>query len=139
MLREKSSKIITAQDVRAVDRILLRKVHKTKNSQNIIIDSHAITNEEYGYRSTPFSMSLLKGLKVDFFVTLFTRPEIIVQRLIDKPEGRIIPSIHNVSVGIDMQNALILSYGLLTDKPVYFLDLSSDMEYLSDWLISKLD
>ena len=59
-LRTQSAGIITAEDVNAVDKKLINFVRKFRHSSHIIIDSHAVTKENFGFRVTPFSLSLLR-------------------------------------------------------------------------------
>ena len=58
-IRRESARIIAPDDVAAVDQMLLNTVQAKRNSTHIIIDSHAVTKEDYGFRVTAFSTSQL--------------------------------------------------------------------------------
>jgi len=55
-LRRQSAKLITPEDVEALDSILLENVRILRTKTNVIIDTHAVTKEAYGFRVTPFSL-----------------------------------------------------------------------------------
>src|SRR5262245_29385830 len=54
-MRKHSAGLITPADVLAVDEALVALVRERRTSSHIIIDSHAVTKEEFGFRVTPFS------------------------------------------------------------------------------------
>ena len=53
-LRDGSSKIISAEDIKCLDNHVVQMINRSK-TEHIIFESHAITIEEFGYRATPFS------------------------------------------------------------------------------------
>src|SRR5829696_682665 len=55
-LRTRSAGVVTPEDITEVDRALVAFVAEHRESRSIVIDSHAVTKEEYGYRITPFSL-----------------------------------------------------------------------------------
>src|SRR5438128_2135948 len=61
-MRFHSAKIIQPEDVVAVDEALINLAAELRDKSHLVIDSHAVTKEEYGYRVTAFSMSQLERL-----------------------------------------------------------------------------
>src|SRR5689334_12083053 len=59
-IRTKSSGVITAADVRYVDKLLTSFIESKRKRKNVIIDTHAVTKESYGFRITPFSIKQLR-------------------------------------------------------------------------------
>src|SRR4051794_15258897 len=53
-LRNKSSKIITPEDVQALDELLISIIKENRTRKHIVIDTHAVTKEDYGFRVTAF-------------------------------------------------------------------------------------
>lgn len=137
-IRSQSSQMITPYDIKKVDSILLQKVRRLHSSRHNIIDSHAVTNEEYGYRATPFSIQILKLLRIDLFIVLYSNPSSISAKINGNNCGRIITDDYNLSSGINIQNSLVQTYGILTNKPVYYLYLCENIDFLSNWIILKL-
>ena len=56
-IRRQSAILITRDDVDAVDRWLIEEVRNRRSVEHIVIDSHAVTKESYGFRVTPFTTS----------------------------------------------------------------------------------
>src|SRR3954469_18019614 len=54
-LREQSASVISAQDVTDMDARVIADISDLRKSSDVIIDSHALTREEYGLRAIPFS------------------------------------------------------------------------------------
>src|SRR5208337_869207 len=75
-LRRESAKLITPQDVDALDTILLEKVRVLRTETNLIIDTHAVTKEVYGFRVTPFSLQRVGELRPSMIVVLYTSPDV---------------------------------------------------------------
>ncbi len=64
-LRARSAGLITLEDVAAVDEALLDFVDGQRSQRHIVIDSHPVTKEEWGYRITPFSFEQFARLHPD--------------------------------------------------------------------------
>ena len=139
ILREKSSKIITEKDIEIVDQEILQLVKRFEKEKHIIIDSHAVTFEEYGIRVTPFSNKIIKLFDFDMYIALYTDVDIIYKRIVENPEGRKIVSQADIQNAINVQSALLLNYCSISDKPAYFLNTKLEMEYLVEWLSAKLN
>lgn len=54
-IREQSSRVITREDVMAVDAKLIDEVNAKRGTHDILIDSHPVTKESFGFRVTPFT------------------------------------------------------------------------------------
>src|SRR5580698_7304074 len=54
-LREQSSSVISPADVLATDEWVIAEIKRLRIVSDVIIDSHALTREEYGFRAIPFS------------------------------------------------------------------------------------
>lgn len=80
-LRSQSARTITLNDVRAVDRELLDFVATHWATSPVIIDSHAVTKESYGYRVTPYSLKEFEKLGPTQIWVLYTAPEVARQRI----------------------------------------------------------
>jgi len=72
------------EDIRVVARI-----NKLRATTNIIIDTHAVTKEEWGFRITPFNAGLLTKLRLDVIIVLHRPYMDILKTSTEKPEGRL--------------------------------------------------
>lgn len=87
-LRKKSSILIRPSYIEELDRKLLKLVKQNRRTKNIIIDSHAVTKEFYGFRVLPFSAQKLAELKPDIIVVLYCNSSTTINRIKKKSAGR---------------------------------------------------
>jgi len=137
-MRRVSSQKITPDDIYNIDEWMISRLEFLRQSANIIIDSHAVTREAYGFRAVPFRTELLLRMKLDFIVSLYASPDIICKRINDNPEGRIVTSKEEISVHIGLQNALALSYSTTADCHIYFLNSQQPMDALIKWFRERV-
>jgi hypothetical protein len=58
-LREQSSRTITPSNVTNLDEKVISEVSRLRLTSDVILDSHAVTRELYGFRAIPFSLNQL--------------------------------------------------------------------------------
>lgn len=138
-IRARSSSVITKQDVDDVDRLVVKEIAECRLHSHVIIDSHAVTKEEYGYRVTSFNPTMLSSLNPSFIVNLYTESEIALERISSNSAGR--PSITNFEAGMhtQLQSGLSLTYGVLSGVPIYFLDSDVERDILVNWFLEKMN
>ncbi len=123
-LRQHSASVITHEDVAAVDKRLVELLKTARGSQNIVIDSHPVTIEGYGFRITPFSKEQIKELSPDTIVCLYATSEIIAKRISENPAGRPKPSEFELGLHTQLQCQIASMYALETGAKLFFLDAS---------------
>jgi adenylate kinase len=64
-LRRESARVVSAQEVAAVDSWLIEQLPQWRTESNILIDSHPVTKEEFGFRVTPFSLDQVRRIGFD--------------------------------------------------------------------------
>jgi len=121
-IRRQSAKVITAEDVQAVDQMLLELVNRRRNDSHIVIDSHAVTKEQYGFRVTAFTLEKLAAIRPTLLICLYADPEIIRARIAADPAGRPQVTKSEAETHDTLQANVALIYGIQLGIPVYFLD-----------------
>lgn len=121
-LRAKSSAVATAEDIQAVDRTLLDFVAAERERGHVLIDTHAVTKESYGFRITAYSLADVARLRPTMIVVLYTAPDVAVARIAAAPGGR--PQITEWEAGFhtSLQASVAVSYATALGVPVYLLD-----------------
>lgn len=137
-LRAMSSSIITTADVNAVDNLLLRRVSTERKKAHVIIDTHAVTKEKYGYRVMPFRLDQIASLSPTFIVCLYADSSTVRSRIKSDAQGR--PQITDFEADFHafLQGVVAVTYGISEGVPVYFLDTAKPRELLVQWFLSKL-
>lgn len=123
-LREKSSRVVTREDVMAVDARLIDEVNAKCSTHDILIDSHPVTKESYGFRVTPFRADQVSAFSPDAIVCLYASPETLHQRISMNPDGRTLPSMFEIEMHTHIQAALATQYSVIVGRSCYLIDSS---------------
>lgn len=137
-LREMSSRVAKKEDIERVDELLLRMVELERQKSNVIIDSHAVTKEHYGFRVTGFDVEKIRLLGPSHIVCLYASPEVIQARINQESGGRPTVSKLEAEMHAQLQSSVAIGYGLATGAPVYFFDSSGDKGKILDWFRSVI-
>jgi adenylate kinase len=137
-LRRKSAVVVSPSDVRAVDKQLLKSVRTARNQYHVLIDSHPVTKEDYGFRVTPFSVSLLRSLNPTRICMLFTHSQVVIKRIRRDPRGRPTVTPFEADFHCFSQVSVAITYGISLGIPVYFFDVSVGNEQAFQNLATRL-
>ncbi len=139
-IREKSASVITRDDVMAVDAKLIDEVHAKRGMHDILIDSHPVTKESYGFRVTPFKVEQLLVLSLDTIICLYASPDVLRERISTAPDGRPLPSIFEIGLHVQMQAAVTAQYSVEVGRSCYLIDSGVNQDALVNavWPILRL-
>jgi adenylate kinase len=137
-LRQRSSAVVTPEDVDTVDDLLVQFVQTNREECHIVIDSHAVTRETYGYRATPFSLTRLHAISPSVVYILFAESQVVIDRISTNSRGRSLPSPFEADFHANLQCSLALSYATMCGIPAYFLDGSRSTEHLCKIVFKNL-
>jgi len=138
-LRQISSGIVTKDDISALDSRLLDFAHAQRSSKHVIIDSHAVTKELYGYRILPFSVEQIKTLNPSKIVVLYAENEVIIKRISEDGQGRPLISPFEADMHTYLQAAVAINYGMNLHTPIYYLDSARPREQIKASFLNLLD
>jgi adenylate kinase len=137
-LRTKSAGSVTPKDIETVDAQLISFVEEKRSSCNIIIDTHPVTKEAYGFRITAFSLEQIQRLKPDEIWVLYTVPEVALSRIAKDAQGRRSVSIEEARMHTAVQSSVAATYGIATGRPVYLFDTDRLQDEIVDQLSRRL-
>jgi adenylate kinase len=138
-MRRESARVITPADVEETDRLLLDFVAENREVSHIVIDSHAVTKENYGFRVTPFSSEMLCQIRPDMIVSLYTDSETAIRRITSDAQGRPVPTPFQADCHTNFQASVAITYSISLGKPVHFLDSNTDVANLVQWFADRLN
>lgn len=122
-IRRESARVVTAKHVEEVDFLLHQEVMLTRTSgTHLLIDSHPVTKESYGFRVTPFPADRLRALEIDTFICLYAAPDVLAQRISNDAQGRPLPSDFELAVHVQLQASVVAQYAVLTGRPCHLVD-----------------
>lgn len=129
-MRRLSSSIVTPQDIQELDAELIEIVRSNREAKSILIDSHAVTKEVYGFRATAFSVETLKELNPDLIICLYASDETILTRIQANALGGPAITPTEASMHTQLQMALAMRYGTILGRPAYTIDSAVNEEDL---------
>jgi adenylate kinase len=138
-LRQKSSAVVTQDDINTLDARLLDFAQSQRSTRHVIIDSHAVTKEAYGFRILPFSIEQIKVLNPSKIVVLYAESEVIIKRISENNQGRPLISSFEADMHTFLQAAVAINYGMNLHVPVYYLDSSRSPAQMKANFLRLLD
>ena len=121
-LRQESAAIISPEEVATTDEWVIGEVTRIRATHNILIDSHALTREGYGFRAIPFSRKQLELLGLDAVISLRADPDELIGRTKADPGGRRELTVEMAREIQTLQESLCLTYSVLSGCPTFIID-----------------
>ena len=121
-LREQSSSVISSTDVLDTDEWVIAEITQLRATSDVIIDSHALTREEYGFRAIPYSTRQLEAINFDAVVALRCDPEVLTARVAGDRGGRRELSVELAREIQTLQEALCLHYAVACGCTAFVID-----------------
>lgn len=136
-IRRESSQIVTPQDIEDLDQKLVDLVRDARSTRPVLIDSHPVTKEGYGFRITGFSTERLLQLSPDVIVCLYASSDVIVKRIATSSRGRPAVTEGEASFHTQLQACVASQYGIILGKPVYLMDSAASEADLARLVAAK--
>jgi adenylate kinase len=120
-LRTATSHVSTPELVNLVNEKAISTCEQHRKSESVIIDTHAVTTENTGFRITPMSFEQIGRLKPDIFVCLTAQPTVRQARVRAASNGR--PSLTEEQLRTQglLQESLVVTYSAAIGRPAYFM------------------
>lgn len=137
-LRSQSARIVTPSDIDALDGKLLEWVAETRSRGHVVIDSHPVTKEDYGFRVTAFSGDGFRRLGPDEIWLFYVAPEVTCRRISKDAAGRPTITLEEARIHSAAQASVACTFGIAAGCPVYMFDTDVDQAVLVDQLAARL-
>lgn len=132
-LRSKSALVVTKDDVDALDQVLIEFVRDNRSARHVLIDSHPVTKERYGFRITAFSEPMLKALNPSEIWVLFASAAETIARIEKASGGRPRPTPFEADLHTMLQASVAATYGVFNGSAVYLFDTGKAQDvYLAE-------
>lgn len=138
-LRSKSAQIVTPKDIANLDNEMLVWLAENRKKSHIIIDSHSVTAETYGFRITPYGLEQVARLKFDAVVSLYCSFRTMQARIEGKSRGRPLLDESQFNKHITLQDSIANMYGIISNCPIYHIDTANEVSTLLTTMLSILD
>jgi len=127
-LRERSAQVISSTHVTDLDEVVARRVERGRGISSTIVDSHALTAEEYGFRALPYSSDTLSRISFTHVVCLFAPSKVIAGRFKADKGGRRELSRELLDIHAQLQSSLALTYAHSLGVPIGFVDANRPLD-----------
>lgn len=127
-LRQESARIISPKDVTNTDDWVVAEINRLRATSHVLIDSHALTRESYGFRAVAFSTKHLKSLRLDAIIVLRCDADVLIARTRQNPGGRRELTTELAREIQVLQESLSLSYAVICGCPVFVIDTTETAE-----------
>lgn len=138
-LRRTPTKEASIDLIERATALLLERVSQLRNSMNILIDSHAVAKDEYGFRVTPDSHDVLQKLSLDAILVLHAKHEDVAARINRQAVGRRQVTPHEVATHEALQDSVSIAYAVSTGCPVFIIMASESPEEVLGKLLRIFD
>ncbi len=139
-LRRDSAGVITPADVFAVDEWVIEQLPTWRAETNIIIDSHPVTKESFGFRVTPYSLAQVTRIGFDAIVVLVGEPRSLADRISARPQGRPTVSAFQAGFQVQLQAAVAAIYSIICERPCFAIDTTElDPECVVETVLDLLE
>lgn len=136
-IREQSARVVTPQDVAAVDRQLIEFVETERERSHVLIDSHPVTKERYGFRVTAYSLEGIRRLAPTMICMLYTPPAVALERIGADPGGRPMISEFEAQFHTELQASVAATYAVGLGVPMYLIDSSRPLAEVASELARR--
>ena len=136
-LRARSSNVVSTEDIEALDRVLLAFVAEQRAHRHVLIDTHAVTKDPYGFRIRAYSLANIAQLGPTIIIVLYTGPEVAVVRIDADPGGRPTVTAWEAGFHTNLQASVAVAYATELGVPVYLLDGDRSADVLAEDLADR--
>jgi adenylate kinase len=120
-LRAESALLLKHDEIAATDNSLLQVVDRLRGRTNVLIDAHAVTREQFGFRVTASSESFLRKIKLDAIIVLRCPSEERIRRICSDPRGRLKLTETEADTHQSLQETVATVYGIICCCPIFIV------------------
>jgi hypothetical protein len=118
--------------------LMIKRCVEARGRSHVIIDSHHVTREPFGFRVSAFTPEKLTKLNLTEIWALWTSSNETLNRLKARPQGRIVPTAWEADLHTTLQLNLASNYGCIAGVPVLMFDSTGPISTLAQQLYTRL-
>lgn len=138
-LRGGTGDLVRQADIDHVDELAFTFADQWRGQCHVIIDSHHVTKEQYGFRIAAFTMAKLQRLQATEIWVLYTTAADTLARIAAHADGRPAPTAFEADFHTLVQSSLAATYGAAGGIPVLLFDAHSTNARLNEMLFARLE
>lgn len=127
-------KFVTINTIKTAAEILLKKIAEIRLCKNVLIESHAVVRDSYGFWIIP-EINDFKKAQLDAIIVIHATFEIFEKRMKESTDGRYLISGETFSKYQSLQDSVAINFSLLSDCPLYIVETDNDLESTENSLL----
>lgn len=127
LLRGGTGNIVSKEDIAAVNSEMVEWSNAARALKMVLIDTHQVTLESYGFRVAPFNEQELRLLGITDVLLLVAPDEIVVSRIEAKHGGRRVPSLFQAKIHAESQLQVAISYSVLAGVEARIIEAQAEL------------
>lgn len=125
-IRSNPTREATTYLIEEATKKLVKNVRLLKEKSHVLIDSHAVARDSYGYRATPDNYSFLQSIGYDGIFVLHGDHKEVAARVSEEADGRLTVSTEDVASHQALQDSVAIAYAIVAGCPVYFIETKGE-------------
>lgn len=138
-LRAKSSLVVSRAEVFAADALVESVITRASRESNVVVDSHAITREPFGFRAVPYGFDQWTRMPYTHIVCLWASREVIRSRIETAADGRPLLTDDEFDMHSQLQSSLALTYAHTGGVPIAFINSAVALDEVIERVISFVE
>lgn len=126
-MRATPDRLVTIDVVNTAAQVLLTRVSQLRLATNVLLESHAVVNDYFGFRVVP-EIYDFESAKLDAVIVVHAPFQIVEQRLSRDPKGANRISEQSYNMHQAMQDAVAINFGLAAKCPIYVIETDNDID-----------
>ena len=134
-LRRNPTSEATMRTIKKSSELLVSRLHELRTHANVVIDSHSVAKDRYGFRVSPDGISLLNRIGLRAVFVLHADYDEISRRLKADAEGRRAVTTADIAIHERLQDSVAISYGVATGCPVFVVNARTPDQTAEDLIL----
>jgi len=130
-LRESAASLVTSRVLRLATEKLIAEVDQSPAGILLLIDSHAVSQDRFGYVVTPDGPDYFGRLRYQAIIQLFASPTTVLAMSLPAASGRQARTARDIDVHFALQSAVSVNYAAANGCPLLLVDAGPPADVLA--------
>jgi adenylate kinase len=126
--RTVASTVVSPEDIRAATESVADRSRAIDQAQWLIVDSHAVAREHFGWQANPDTPPTLGQFSYDQIIQLDASPETVLRRIEQVPAGRLATRRRDVLILAQLQMSISAYYSGVIGCPLNVVDAEGNVD-----------
>jgi adenylate kinase len=130
--RSSAASLVTPSDLEEATIELAGNATVSDPNRWLIVDSHAVAREEFGWQANPDTPSRLRRYAYNMIIMLDAPAQVVLERIKKTPNGRLINTERDVALLSELQRGIAIYYSGTIGCPLWIIDAEPNINTVVD-------